>query len=270
MSWAATGSKSSDDDDFPPCEFICPITKTIMKDPVVTTCGHTFERNAIWACSKCPFDNNSLNGDVSSNCDLKNKIEAYVEQRSPHDFLSLVNPSLLNTKVSVEKQTRKKKSGTETNSADFVTEEGAHEMLKKGGTFYYRSNDVFFQDYKKSAEWYTKAAEAGNASAQFNLGLCYYKGQGVPQDYKKAVQWYKKAAEAGDANAQCNLGLCCKNGQEGLPPDYKSAVEWFTKAAEAGNANAQCNLGTCYKNGEGVPQDKNKAVEWFTKAARSR
>jgi len=38
-------------------------------------------------------------------------------------------------------------------------------------------------------------AEAGDAGAQNNLGVCYYKGEGVPQDYHKAVEWYTKAAE---------------------------------------------------------------------------
>ena len=49
-----------------------------------------------------------------------------------------------------------------------------------------------------------QVAEQGNAVAQFNLGLMYDKGQGVRQDYAQAVQWYRKAAEQGDAQAQYN------------------------------------------------------------------
>jgi len=45
-------------------------------------------------------------------------------------------------------------------------------------------------------------AEQGHAEAQFNLGLMYIDGQGVPQDYTQAAQWYRKAAEQGDATAQ--------------------------------------------------------------------
>ena len=33
------------------------------------------------------------------------------------------------------------------------------------------------------------SAEQGHASAQYNLGLKYGNGQGVPQDYKEAVKW---------------------------------------------------------------------------------
>src|SRR5712691_8471260 len=45
-------------------------------------------------------------------------------------------------------------------------------------------------------------AEQGHAEAQFNLGLMYIDGQGVPQDYTQAAQWLRKAAEQGDATAQ--------------------------------------------------------------------
>ena len=79
--------------------------------------------------------------------------------------------------------------------------------------------------------------------AQYNLGLMYDNGQGVPQDYKQAVKWYTKAAEQGDANAQYSLGYMYANGQ-GVPQDYKQAVMWFTKAAEQGDADAQYNLGS--------------------------
>ncbi|MFK5041891.1 hypothetical protein ACI3P4_13550 [Glaesserella parasuis] len=34
----------------------------------------------------------------------------------------------------------------------------------------------------------SKAAEQGDASAQFNLGLKYQNGQGVSQDYHQALK----------------------------------------------------------------------------------
>ncbi|MCX8500810.1 MAG: hypothetical protein ORO03_03835 [Alphaproteobacteria bacterium] len=36
------------------------------------------------------------------------------------------------------------------------------------------------QDYAQAVSWYRKAAEQGHANAQFNLGIMYGKGQGVP------------------------------------------------------------------------------------------
>jgi len=49
-------------------------------------------------------------------------------------------------------------------------------------------------------------AEQGSAEAQYNLGLMYANGDGVPQNDEEAVRWYRLAAEQGDANAQFNLG----------------------------------------------------------------
>jgi hypothetical protein len=61
-------------------------------------------------------------------------------------------------------------------------------------------------DYTTAIREFTELAEQGNASAQFNLGVMYAEGQGVPQDYKQAEKWYTKAAEQGNASAQSNLG----------------------------------------------------------------
>ena len=46
-------------------------------------------------------------------------------------------------------------------------------------------------------KWYRLAAEQGYDIAQYNLGVMYENGQGVPQDYKEAVKWYRLAAEQG-------------------------------------------------------------------------
>ena len=46
------------------------------------------------------------------------------------------------------------------------------------------------------------AAEQGTASAQYNLGVAYATGRGVPQDYVSAHMWLNLAAEAGDEDAR--------------------------------------------------------------------
>ena len=42
-----------------------------------------------------------------------------------------------------------------------------------------------------------KAAEAGDANAQFGLGFLYSNGKGVPLDYGEGRLWWTKAAELG-------------------------------------------------------------------------
>ena len=46
-----------------------------------------------------------------------------------------------------------------------------------------------------------RSAEQGYTEAQYNLGRCYYNGEGVSQDYTQAVYWWSKAAEQGNADA---------------------------------------------------------------------
>ena len=65
--------------------------------------------------------------------------------------------------------------------------------------------DIFFE--VANSDKYEKAAEQGNADAQFNLGFMYQDGRGLKQSDEKAVEWYEKAAKQGDADAQYYLGL---------------------------------------------------------------
>ena len=56
-------------------------------------------------------------------------------------------------------------------------------------------------------------ANAGDADAQYNLGVCYNVGHGVPQDSVQGAAWIRKAAEQGLVGAQFNLGLMYAYGR---------------------------------------------------------
>ena len=116
-------------------------------------------------------------------------------------------------------------------------------------------------DFATALKEWKPLAEQGHAEAQFNLGLMYDNGQGVPQDYKEAARLYRLASEQGLAEAQSNLGLMYKKGQ-GVPQDYKEAVRLFRLAAEQGDAEAQHNLANRYFYGEGVIKDIVYAHMW--------
>src|SRR5262245_40578316 len=51
------------------------------------------------------------------------------------------------------------------------------------------------------------AAEKGEATAQFNLGMMFAAGQEVAQDVTWAAEWLRRAAEQGTAGAQYNLAV---------------------------------------------------------------
>jgi TPR repeat protein len=122
------------------------------------------------------------------------------------------------------------------------------------------------RDFAIAERLFRPLAEHGNAIAQYNLGVMYYKGDGVPQSYPDAVFWYRHAAWQGDASAQLSLGLMYYNGQ-GTLQSYAEAFTWFLKAADQGSALAQINLGAIYANGQGVPQDYIHAHMWLSLAA---
>jgi TPR repeat protein len=112
----------------------------------------------------------------------------------------------------------------------------------------------------------TKAlAEQGDAEAQFNLGLMYDLGEGVPENDSEAVKWYRKAAAQGYAKAQLNLGNMYRNGL-GVPENHAEAVRWYRKAADQGVAGPQNNLGFMYTTGEGVPENRIRAYVWWSMA----
>ena len=134
--------------------------------------------------------------------------------------------------------------------------------FKKGFTAYK------IGDYATALRNWTPLAEQGHATAQYNLGLMYRNGKGVPQNHKAAVKWYRLAAEQGNAFGQFHLGLMYDIGQ-GVLQDYKTAVKWYKLAAEQGDAEAQFNLGAMYEMGKGVKPDNVYAYMWYNIAASS-
>jgi hypothetical protein len=120
-------------------------------------------------------------------------------------------------------------------------------------------------DYATAYRLWRPLAEQGAAAAQYNLGLMYETGLGVPQDYTEAMRWDRKAAKQGLAVAQYSLAVMYYTGL-GVPQDYTEAIRWYRKAAKQGDAMAQHSLGVMYYTGLGVPQDHVEAHKWFNLA----
>ncbi len=97
------------------------------------------------------------------------------------------------------------------------------------------------EDYATALKEWRPLAEQGQAEAQYNLGVMYQLGLGVPQDDQEAIRWYRLAAEQGDASAQFKLGLMYAKGQ-GVAQNYIQAYMWETLAAAQGNENAAKGL----------------------------
>ena len=113
--------------------------------------------------------------------------------------------------------------------------------------------DAYTQgDYKTAVYEWRKAANQGDADAQYNLGWMYANGKGVTQDYKQAIKWYRKAADQGYARAQYNLALIYEYGNSVIDKNYNLAIKYYKKSIA----------------GDGLSEDsKNLAVQKISKLA---
>ena len=111
-----------------------------------------------------------------------------------------------------------------------------------------------------------KSAEAGDATAQYRLGLLYDEGSGVPQSSIQAKEWVEKAATQGHAGAQVHLGTIYLQGN-GAPQSAQMALFWFSRAADQEEGLAFAKLGRMYAQGRGMLQDFIHAHMWYNLGA---
>ncbi len=105
-------------------------------------------------------------------------------------------------------------------------------------------------DYDSAVEYYSKAAELGDADAHYRLGNMYGEGEGVEKDEEKTVYHYEKAAIGGHPNARHNLAFIeQKNGHA------QRAAKHLIIAANLGSEGAMKALWSCYSLGYITKED---------------
>ena len=95
-------------------------------------------------------------------------------------------------------------------------------------------------DFQTALKEWKPLADQGDADAQYNLGLMYADGEGVPEDDAEAARWYRLAADQGDAFAQHNLGVMYADGR-GVLQDNVTAHMWFNIAGANGDEDGRDN-----------------------------
>jgi len=139
------------------------------------------------------------------------------------------------------------------------------------GEHYYTEEDL-----NKAAYWLEKAVKQGNIEAHALLGEMYLDeeiGNGTGADMEKGINLIIKAAEGEHSGAQYLLGDVYYGfydyEYEGFEyENIKKALYWYKKAAENGNYFAQLELGQWYYYGNHVSKNIEKAISWLEKAAR--
>lgn len=122
----------------------------------------------------------------------------------------------------------------------------------------YQSND-----FATAVKEWRPLAEKGSAAAEFNLGLLYYDGHGVPQEFTEAAQWFERSADQGYNKAQYNLGEMYAVGK-GVKRDYVQAYKWLSVCASGGNSTCADHRELIGKKlkGSQLTMAKKLAEEW--------
>lgn len=116
---------------------------------------------------------------------------------------------------------------------------------------------------EEAVNYYRKAADQGNADAQFNLGAMYARGEGVTQDLAEARKWILKAAGQGNQNAIRRVAHGHIRGDLGFDETARNgpeALEWIKRAANLDDTIALTALAAAYRNGAyGLAADPKQA-----------
>jgi TPR repeat protein len=124
------------------------------------------------------------------------------------------------------------------------------------------------EDCEMARYWYQKAAEAGDSSAQNNLGVMLASGLGGPKDVEKAVYWYTKGAEGGDGVAKGNLGMHLIEGR-GARRNYRAAARLLKEAIKEDPYYSRNHLllAQCYEHGVGGRSARRLALHHYQEAS---
>lgn len=119
----------------------------------------------------------------------------------------------------------------------------------------------------KAIERHVDAANAGHASAAYELGMLYTQGRDVEKDFELGARWINRAADLGDPRAQYLVGANLMSGT-GVNMDSSRGVAFLALAGEQGHVRAQYLLGQAYVDGVGVKPNPAWAARWYGRAAR--
>ena len=130
---------------------------------------------------------------------------------------------------------------------------------------YYRGLLLFrLGDGGAAAISHTRAAEAGNADAMFELSVLYARGLGVRANADLSEAWLQRAAAANHPRALYNVGAAYASGAKGQP-DYERAASYYERATYLGNGRAAATLAAMISAGE-IPGTADEASAWLTMA----
>ena len=109
-----------------------------------------------------------------------------------------------------------------------------------------------------------KLAYEGNVAAQFILGVIHAGEGSEPMVAEESLYWFRRAAEAGDVSAQFNLGMLLLQSEDDA--DAASAAQWLQQSAAGGYRPAQINFGILALTRQDFPLPAENGRQWLQQA----
>jgi TPR repeat protein len=120
----------------------------------------------------------------------------------------------------------------------------------------------FEGDYEAAVEYWTKAAELGDADAHYNMSVMYRDGErAVEKDKKKEMYHLEEAAIAGHPGARYNIGY-----EEGRNSRFERARKHLIIAANLGYNDSLTGLKFLYADGHASKEDYADALRAYQAA----
>ena len=91
---------------------------------------------------------------------------------------------------------------------------------------------------KKEFVYDLSLATQGIIVSQYNTGVNYSLGLGIPMDMGKSVYWFQEATEQGHSKAPFNLAVLYAKGGK-VPKNLTLSETYFLLSAERGNKEAK-------------------------------
>jgi TPR repeat protein len=225
-------------------DFLCPISKLIMNDPVIINDGHSYEREYIIKWFK--------------QSDISPKTGEKIQDKN----IILPNYTLKSSINQLKEKIYNKKLNKQISKLKIEAKNGNSHAANKLGIMYRDGTGFVVKNYDKALEYFFIAEKLGNSDALVNIGN-FYEFIINPVDYDKAKEFYEKAVKLhNNSNALVNLGLFYFQSTE---KDLNKAINYFIQAEKLGNIDAITYIGIIRETELG---ENEKAFEFYNKAEK--
>lgn len=146
-----------------------------------------------------------------------------------------------------------------------AAKKGDAQAQNKVGDFCRTGKSFWFstQYPELAVEWYTKAANQGNARALYNLGTCYEAGCGIAKNPCTALIYFKLAAKCKKQEDQKDIVAAIAEAQKKLAAASVGIREYTLLSTQE-----LCKLAEAFNTGQGAVKDLEMAKELYEVAAK--